>query len=846
MKKRNLLLFTLVSLLTVGVSASCNKTPSSSSTTPSSSTVTPSISTNPSSTTPSSTTPVVVTISIANKEELQAEWHASEADRRLEIAIYENGSSVDFNLNALISSGDLVISSSNTEALLVNGKILSAVGAGSVTLTVTYKGTSDSVDLEILASKAEPARKVAKLEEIFAADDSVGKTAYVTSGVVSRAYYDDGFGNQGRFYVTDGTTNTEYLVYNCAVNAGALTYDLASEKYTLEAMSDFKTNEQTKDIKVGTKLSFVAKRADYNTTKEVNALILSVDDKPVYNATKTVAELNATEPNTKELYKVTGTIKSWQYDDRTDGTKYGNFYLTDDSGEDILVYGASGAKTSLSVDNTNGEWKYSNAQDFLTSAVTKDLKVGDSITMIGFRLNFNEKIEFNGIVLGDDTEEPDQPDVPSEAEAVSISTAQTAEYTGKKVEVKGVVTAVTAKSLLISEGTGKDDNIVIWLNAAHEYQVGQYLKVTGTLVARNGNNQFDATAEIVALTDTAPVIEDTAATWTATELDAFIATTDAERGMDLISFVGTLSVTTNTKGVTYYNIIVPGSSNQFSLTSVTGALAATLENGKRYNFTGYIVDVSSSKYGNVYLTKAEAVDYDAVESVIIAGEDSVELSVGQSLQLTASVLPATADQNVTWSSDHEEFATVENGKVVGVAVGTAVITVTTVGKNSSDAVVTDTITVIVKKAEAGDVLTDTITYTNGSGVAVDNGFNFGDEKFDIINLQGTSNNAPVNNKSEVRIYLGHTLTFTAKDASYKISKIEFQYASGSNIKGILEVGSGKTTSGAELTSDLYTIGEQNKQPGFDVTFNESVSSVTFNNTGAQSRFTSFVIYYTAE
>lgn len=47
---------------------------------------------------------------------------------------------------------------------------------------------------------------------------------------------------------------------------------------------------------------------------------------------------------------------------------------------------------------------------------------------------------------------------------------------------KGVVTAVTAKSLLISEGTGKDDNIVIWLNAAHEYQVGQYLKVTGTLV----------------------------------------------------------------------------------------------------------------------------------------------------------------------------------------------------------------------------------------------------------------------------------------------------------------------------------------------------------------------------
>lgn len=828
MKKRNLLLFTLVSLLTVGVSASCNKTPSSSSTTPSSSTVTPSISTNPSSTTPSSTTPVVVTISIANKEELQAEWHASEADRRLEIAIYENGSSVDFNLNALISSGDLVISSSNTEALLVNAKILSAVGAGSVTLTVTYKGTSDSVNLEILASKAEPARKVAKLEEIFAADDSVGKTAYVTSGVVSRAYYDDEFGNQGRFYVTDGTTNTEYLVYNCAVNAGALTYDLASEKYTLAAMSDFKTNEQTKDIKVGTKLSFVAKRADYNTTKEVNALILSVDDKPVYNATKTVAELNATEPNTKELYKVTGTIKSWQYDDRTDGTKYGNFYLTDDSGEDILVYGASGAKTSLSVDNTNGEWKYSNAQDFLTSAVTKDLKVGDSITMIGFRLNFNEKIEFNGIVLGDDTEEPDQPDVPSEAEAVSISTAQTAEYTGKKVEVKGVVTAVTAKSLLISEGTGKDDNIVIWLNAAHEYQVGQYLKVTGTLVARNGNNQFDATAEIVALTDTAPVIEDTAATWTATELDAFIATTDAERGMDLISFVGTLSVTTNTKGVTYYNIIVPGSSNQFSLTSVTGALAATLENGKRYNFTGYIVDVSSSKYGNVYLTKAEAVGYDAVESVTIAGEDSVELSVGQSLQLTASVLPATADQNVTWSSDHEEFVKVENGKVVGVATGTAVITVTTVGKNSSDAVVTDTITVTVNSTV---VAKTEMSFADESLISGEKGTESTTWAADGYTMVVTKKNPDATNvgngkfyANPLRLYTGQHVAFSW-DSSKTLTQIQIdvKVAGKSKVEAIQNVIGGT----ASVNGNIVTI-----------TVERDASSVEFDVIGSQCHLNS--------
>ena len=64
-----------------------------------------------------------------------------------------------------------------------------------------------------------------------------------------------------------------------------------------------------------------------------------------------------------------------------------------------------------------------------------------------------------------------------------------------------------------------------------------------------------------------------------------------------------------------------------------------------------------------------------VESVTL-DRDSAEIVAGESLQLTATVAPEDAmDKTVTWSSDNETVATVdENGLVTGVAEGTATIT----------------------------------------------------------------------------------------------------------------------------------------------------------------------------
>ena len=75
-------------------------------------------------------------------------------------------------------------------------------------------------------------------------------------------------------------------------------------------------------------------------------------------------------------------------------------------------------------------------------------------------------------------------------------------------------------------------------------------------------------------------------------------------------------------------------------------------------------------------------DDDGDDDVSVTGvsldKTSAELEIGDTLKLTATIEPADAtNQNVSWSSNNVEVATVENGTVKAVAVGTAVITVKT-------------------------------------------------------------------------------------------------------------------------------------------------------------------------
>ena len=124
--------------------------------------------------------------------------------------------------------------------------------------------------------------------------------------------------------------------------------------------------------------------------------------------------------------------------------------------------------------------------------------------------------------------------------------------------------------------------------------------------------------------------------------------------------------------------------------------------GLNYNFEGFFAELQSGKFLVCYITNVTEAEMDPVNSVSITNGETAEVKAGSTLQLTAAVLPESADPRVAWSSNDETKATVnENGVVTGVAEGTATITATTVGKDATGVAKTATIAITVTKAVEG-------------------------------------------------------------------------------------------------------------------------------------------------
>lgn len=96
----------------------------------------------------SSTVPVndITSLSITNKEELQAEWRVDQEVRVISVEIEPE--TLDFETE--LEYERITITSSNVNVVKVSGTTLSAVGVGSVTITVKAAEIEDSVKLTIL------------------------------------------------------------------------------------------------------------------------------------------------------------------------------------------------------------------------------------------------------------------------------------------------------------------------------------------------------------------------------------------------------------------------------------------------------------------------------------------------------------------------------------------------------------------------------------------------------------------------------------------------------------------------------------------------------------------------
>lgn len=128
---------------------------------------------------------------------------------------------------------------------------------------------------------------------------------------------------------------------------------------------------------------------------------------------------------------------------------------------------------------------------------------------------------------------------------------------------------------------------------------------------------------------------------------------------------------------------------------------------------GTLAAYQASSWRNYFIT---IVEMDPILAASIElGQASAEMTEGETLQLTATVLPEDAtDKSVTWSTSDENVATVDDGLVTAVAPGTATITATTADGSNLSASCTVTIEPNIVLATSIELDLDNAEMTEGS------------------------------------------------------------------------------------------------------------------------------------
>ena len=295
--------------------------------------------------------------------------------------------------------------SDSSVATVDENGLVTGVSEGTVTISAsTESGAIGVITLTASVRQGEPDYLHASVAEVLEAQNTK-EQAYVVRGKIK------GFGSKGDqtaidqfgniILVDEEDATKEILVYGISATYTALSYDEATGEYKFSNPKDANTHANTKDLKVGDTISMVAIRSDYKDTKEIVGVLAATNDTRIAPTKATLKEvvegapLSATSATAsgQYIYEVTATIKSWATN-KPGATEYGDMVVTDESGLEVAVYGATAQDGKISY-NYNGSGKYSigNPKDWLTNEVTKDLKVGDKITFTCVRSDYNGNIQ---------------------------------------------------------------------------------------------------------------------------------------------------------------------------------------------------------------------------------------------------------------------------------------------------------------------------------------------------------------------------------------------------------------------------------------------------------------------
>ncbi len=232
---------------------------------------------------------------------------------------------------------------------------------------------------------------------------------------------------------------------------------------------------------------------------------------------------------------------------------------------------------------------------------------------------------------------------------------------------------------------------------------------------------------------------------------------------------GTLTITAGSTAPLVVSVLPENATNKGVVWISSNESVATVDGGivtakKEGNAIISVVSLDGEKVAYCMVTvnpNPNAVSYVSLDKYYLT------LSAGQSAELTATVYPSTAtNKKVTWSSSNTDVATVVNGTVIGVAKGTATITVTT-----EEGGETDTCSVTVTPAtwieaegftRTGDTYKKTVsnataTEAFGTELAVSQAASyqiFTDEKCETALTETTVSLAAGNNTYYVKVTCG--------------------------------------------------------------------------------------------
>ena len=353
----------------------------------------------------------IASLTITNKDAIEAEWWVGEDDRTLELNLGK-----EYNLASLIYENKIMAVSSNPDVATVIGLKIQAVAEGTATIEVRAGEHKATVTLNIKQDHLEVGGEYS-LEQIVSIPNTKKKWFKSSAVITGWVKGTDGqeYGNlyvakdwskgstSYQIYGATGKTATEGGSYVDSSNNPVTVDKVLSEKdgvFTFNNPRDWLTNANTKDLKVGDKISFDCIRCDYNGVIELSLWnVKFVEHKEFETAPEpdpvAFTSLEQVLAGTKEENKAKKFVGKAKIKG-IKGDKYGNLWfevpetIAADYKDGLIVYGSTATASAITWDGVNEQYTFNNPKDYLTNDLTKNLVVGQEIDVELIRADFTK------------------------------------------------------------------------------------------------------------------------------------------------------------------------------------------------------------------------------------------------------------------------------------------------------------------------------------------------------------------------------------------------------------------------------------------------------------------------